>query len=81
MLAPGNTEANRQAVVTQESADNYALGYVCTTYFAHCRWDNLATFSVKFPASDVSTVDYFHPNPGGQAALAATTWTSSYWGS
>jgi lysophospholipase L1-like esterase len=80
LLAKANTEADRQAVVNQESADNHALGYVCTTYFPSCRWDNLATFSVKFPASEVSTVDYFHPNPTGQAALAATTWTSSYWG-
>ena len=80
MLAKTNTEADRQAVVTQEGADNYALGYVCTTYFPNCRLDNLATFNVKFPASEVSTVDYFHPNPSGQAALAATTWSASYWG-
>jgi lysophospholipase L1-like esterase len=80
MLAKTNTAADRQTVANQESADNYALRYVCTTYFANCRWDNLATFSVKFAASDVSTVDYFHPNPAGQAALAATTWTAGYWG-
>jgi lysophospholipase L1-like esterase len=81
MLAASNTDADRQKVVDQERADNYALGYVCTTYFVNCRWDNNTTFNFKFPASDVSTIDYFHPNPNGQADLADTTWLASYWGS
>jgi lysophospholipase L1-like esterase len=80
MLAKTNTDADRQKVVDQENIDNYVLGYVCTTYFANCRWDNNATFNVKIPATDVSTIDYFHPNPTGQADLAATTWKASYWG-
>ena len=81
LLAASNTDADRQMVVDQEAADNSALAYVCTTYFARCRWDNMATFNFKFPVSDVSTVDYFHPSPAGQADLAATTWAASYWGS
>jgi len=28
----------------------------------------------------VSTLDYFHPNASGEAVLANTTWTASYWG-
>jgi lysophospholipase L1-like esterase len=81
LLAASNTDADRQKVVDQEAADNSALAYVCTTYFASCRWDNMATFNFKFPVTDVSTVDYFHPSPAGHADLAATTWAASYWAS
>jgi lysophospholipase L1-like esterase len=80
MLAAGNTDADRQKVVAQENLDNYVMGYVCKTYFANCRWDNLATYNVVFSASEVSKIDYFHPNISGQAALAATTWKATYWG-
>jgi hypothetical protein len=61
-------------------AYNDAIATVCTTKFAQsCRWDNYATYNVKFTASDVSTVDYFHPSVAGQAKLAATSWSASYW--
>lgn len=80
MLAPNNTDADRQLVVDREYEYNYVLKTVCQTFFANCRWDNYATYAVKFPASDVSTVDYFHPSPSGQANLAAATWKASFWG-
>lgn len=79
MLSTANTEANRQTVVAQEAADNQALATVCAQ-FANCRWDNYAGYNFKFPASDVSTIDYFHPNLQGQNAVAATTWSASFWG-
>jgi lysophospholipase L1-like esterase len=78
MLASTNTEADRQAVLSQEQADNTALASVCGQ-FANCRWDNLATFNYRFAAADVSTIDYFHPSLTGQAHLAATTWSASFW--
>ena len=78
MLASTNTEADRQAVLSQEQADNAALADVCAQ-FVNCKWDNLATFNYKFVASDVSTIDYFHPSVSGQTHLAATTWAASYW--
>ena len=78
MLASTNTEADRQAVLSQEQADNAALARVCAQ-FVNCKWDNLATFNYKFTASDVSTIDYFHPSVAGQAHLAATTWSAGYW--
>jgi lysophospholipase L1-like esterase len=78
MLASTNTEADRQAVLTQEQDDNAALAAVCGQ-FANCKWDNLATFNYQFAASDVSTIDYFHPSVSGQAHLAATTWSAGYW--
>jgi len=81
MLAKANTDADRQKVVDQERLDNYLLGYVCTTFFPNCRWDNSATFNAKFSAVEVSKIDYFHPNVAGQAHLAAVTWAASYWAS
>ncbi len=82
MLSASNTEQMRQQVVTREREDNAAIAAVCTTEFTQsCRWDNYATFNVTFTASDVSTVDYFHPSVAGQAKLAATTWNASFWGS
>ena len=78
MLASTNTEADRQAVLSQEQADNSALATVCAP-FANCKWDNLATFNYQFAASDVSTIDYFHPSVSGQTHLAATTWGASFW--
>ncbi len=78
MLNPANTEADRQTVVAQEQADNQVLANVCAAY-AQCKWDGYATYNFNFPASDVSTVDYFHPNLAGQNALASTTWSAGYW--
>jgi hypothetical protein len=78
MLAPLNTAAQRQQVVDQELADNAVLASVCRSH-PNCRWDNNAVFNVQFPASDVSTVDYFHPSLAGQKALAAVTWAAGYW--
>lgn len=78
MLASTNTEADRQAVLSQEQADNNALATVCAQ-FVNCKWDNLATFNYQFAASDVSTIDYFHPSVSGQTHLAATTWSASFW--
>ena len=79
MLNNSNTEAQRQLVVAQEAADNQALLNTCAQY-ANCRWDNLAGFNFVFPAGDISTVDYFHPNIQGQNDVARITWKASYWG-
>jgi len=79
MLAASNTDADRQAVVQQEAVDNYILANVCLV-FPNCRWDNYATNTFKFPAADVSTIDFFHPNLAGQNDLAAVSWKASYWG-
>jgi lysophospholipase L1-like esterase len=78
MLSSSNTEADRQAVVAQEQADNNALASVCAQ-FANCRWDNLATYNYAFKTSDISTIDYFHPSISGQNTLAGVTWGAGYW--
>jgi lysophospholipase L1-like esterase len=79
MLSTSNTEANRQTVVAQEAADNQALAAVCAT-FANCRWDNYAGYKFKFPVTDISSIDYFHPNLHGQNDIASVTWSASFWG-
>lgn len=79
MLASTNSETQRQQVVAREAAFNQILARACAQY-ANCRWDQYATYNYKFSASQVSTLDYFHPSLSGQAALARVTWNASYWG-
>jgi lysophospholipase L1-like esterase len=78
MLGATRTAAERQQVVDREQAFNQILAQVCATY-ARCRWDNLAVYHYQFSASQVSTLDYFHPSLSGQAALARVTWAASLW--
>jgi lysophospholipase L1-like esterase len=80
MLNVKNTEAQRRIVQARQEAFNAALRTVCGHY-SRCRWDHSATFRYIFPATFVSTVDYFHPSIQGQRTLAAITWKQSYWGS
>ena len=83
MLSGSNTDSQRQAVLAREKEFNTVLASVCgsANYSAFCRWDDLATYKVAFSSSQVSKLDYFHPNESGQAVLASTTWAASYWGS
>jgi len=80
MLSASNTEADRQKVVAREAADNKALADVCASFPNNCRWDNYAGYNFKFPASDISGIDYFHPNLQGQKDIASVTWSASFWG-
>lgn len=78
MLNPFNTERQRQQVVRRELAFNRILRNVCAVY-PNCRFDGLATYGFRFDESHVSTLDYFHPDLDGQAALADVTWAASWW--
>src|SRR5215203_6868257 len=69
MLAATNTDTQRQQVVAREQAFNQILAEVCAQY-SRCRWDNKAVYNTQFSASQVSTLDFFHPSLSGQAALA-----------
>lgn len=77
MLSEHNTDRDRAAVDEREQADNAALAEVCGRY-ANCRFDNLATYHLRFTAEDVSSGDFFHPSKRGQATLAATTWKAGF---
>jgi lysophospholipase L1-like esterase len=79
MLSSSRTETQRQAVLAREREFNDALAAVCSGY-VNCRFDGYAVFNYPFASNQVSTLDYFHPNRSGQAAVAATTWTASWWG-
>jgi hypothetical protein len=78
MLGATRTAAERQQVVDREVAFNQILADGCRVY-ARCRWDNWAVYNYQFSASQVSTLDFFHPSLSGQAALARVTWAASWW--
>jgi lysophospholipase L1-like esterase len=78
MLGATRTAAQRQRVVDREVAFNQVLAEVCAGY-ARCRWDNWAVYRYQFSASQVSTLDFFHPSLSGQASLARVTWAASWW--
>jgi lysophospholipase L1-like esterase len=78
MLSPNNTETDRQTVLAREEAFNRVLAQTCGAY-ANCRFDGDAVFNYLFSGSQVSHLDYFHPNLSGQAALAEVTWGKSWW--
>jgi lysophospholipase L1-like esterase len=79
MLGATRTEAERQQVVAREVAFNQILAEGCQRYGPNCRWDGGATYNYKFSASQVSILDFFHPDLDGQAALASVTWAASWW--
>jgi lysophospholipase L1-like esterase len=79
MLGAARTEAERQKVVAREIAFNQILADTCNRYGANCRWDGGATYNYKFSSSQVSVLDFFHPDLDGQAALARVTWAASWW--
>jgi lysophospholipase L1-like esterase len=59
--------ADRRARVQQRNIEfNQALGEVCAE-FIHCHYDGGAAYALSFAASDVGTLDFFHPNTNGQA--------------
>ncbi|HZC52525.1 MAG TPA: SGNH/GDSL hydrolase family protein [Mycobacterium sp.] len=78
MLSSSTTDTQRRQVVARELAFNTVLADACQSV-ANCRWDNNATYNYKFAASQISTLDYFHPSLSGQAALASVTWNASWW--
>jgi hypothetical protein len=80
MLGATRTEAERQLVVDRERAFNRILADVCAQY-TRCRWDGGAVYNYQFSASQVSSLDFFHPSLSGQAALARVTWGASWWAS
>jgi lysophospholipase L1-like esterase len=75
LLNPSSTstsDENRRLNVKKRNEEfNVVIKEVCATYI-HCHYDNGAAFKVEFASSEVSTLDYFHPNTNGQAKAAAT---------
>ncbi|NUS15138.1 MAG: SGNH/GDSL hydrolase family protein [Streptomyces sp.] len=65
-----SANARRTAVRDRVVAYNAALASVCGQY-ARCRYDGGAVFRYPFGTDELSTWDWFHPNPKGQHELAA----------
>ena len=71
-------DVDRRARVRQRNIDfNTVLSEVCALY-AQCRFDNNVVFDGGVEASQVSTLDYFHPSITGQANIASVTWDATY---
>jgi lysophospholipase L1-like esterase len=67
---------DRRARVQQRNIDlNSKLRDVCAQYI-HCHYDGGAAYALNFVASDVGTIDYFHPNTNGQAKAAAAAFAN-----
>jgi lysophospholipase L1-like esterase len=74
MLANAGSTATadvaRRERVRQRVVDfNTQLEQVCAQHL-RCRFDGNAAFNTDFVLSDMSTIDYFHPNVAGQAKAA-----------
>lgn len=70
--------ARRAAVQQRVDEYNAELASACAAT-ANCRWDDGAVATQQFAASDISTIDYFHPSVAGQKLLAAITWAKTPW--
>ena len=78
VLGSANTPSDRRVVRRRTIALNGVLADVCRAHEI-CRSDELAVFRYAFSPSEVSKLDYFHPNLQGQAAVAQVTWQRSWW--
>jgi lysophospholipase L1-like esterase len=80
MMSLFSSPADRRAVITRERQFNRILQQVCATW-SRCRFDDHLVYDHDLTRDLVSRLDYFHPSPSGQAALAELTWRASWWGS
>jgi lysophospholipase L1-like esterase len=62
-------QARRDTVRARVIAYNAALREVCGQY-PRCRYDDGAVFRYPFTTNELSSWDWFHPGPAGQARLA-----------
>jgi lysophospholipase L1-like esterase len=81
LASPTSTTAanqqRRERVRAHVQLLNQQLREVCAEYI-HCRYDNDAAFNTNFVSSDMSSLDFFHPNVTGQAKAAAVTWAQTF---
>ncbi|SCF26592.1 Lysophospholipase L1 [Micromonospora viridifaciens] len=72
-------DVDRRARVRQRVVDyNTQLAQACVAYGPNCDFDDNAVFNYPFALSQVSTWDYFHPNPSGQAVLASVSYANGF---
>jgi lysophospholipase L1-like esterase len=78
LLSPERTDEQRQQVRERNIAFNAVLEQECAAY-ARCRFDGNALFNYPFSTSQVSELDYFHPNLAGQSEIARITFERGWW--
>lgn len=81
VLTPG---IDQTPVIERHAEFNRILEDVCASMNTaalpnRCRFDGYAIANTDFLASDISTVDYFHPSIAGQKKLSAIAWAASFW--
>jgi lysophospholipase L1-like esterase len=72
-------DTDRRNRVRQRVVDyNTQLAQACAAYGPNCRFDGNAVFGYPFALSQLSTWDYFHPNPTGQGVLASVSYAAGF---
>ena len=72
-------DVERRQTVRQRVIDfNAALSAECAEYTGSCHYDGGVVFGYPFVLSQLSTIDYFHPNVAGQQVLAGVSWDAGY---
>jgi lysophospholipase L1-like esterase len=73
--------ARRQQFRDRVDAYDAALALSCRNYGSLCRWDGGAVHGFEFSLSQVSALDFFHPNAEGENRIAKLTYPPSFdWG-
>jgi lysophospholipase L1-like esterase len=69
----------RRDRVRQRVVDfNTQLAEACAAYGPNCAFDHNAVFNTQFTLDQVSSWDYFHPNPAGQRVLAQASYAAGF---
>jgi len=73
--------ARRQQFSERVDAYDAALAAACKAMGSHCKWDGGAVHGFQFSLSQVSALDFFHPNAEGENQIAKLTYPGSFgWG-
>jgi len=68
--------ARRQAFRDRITAYNGQIRAACSAYGPRCRFADVSTFA--FDLTNLSAIDFFHPNASGQEALADQTYPGTF---
>ncbi|PPI56046.1 hypothetical protein E2R33_09670 [Rathayibacter toxicus] len=79
-LSPTEAAATTAAENRRRDEYNAILQRTCAADGPLCHWDGGALSRLNFTPDLLSTVDHFHPNIAGQAAIAEVEWNASSFG-
>jgi lysophospholipase L1-like esterase len=73
--------ARRRQFAERVDAYDAALAAACKAFGPRCRWDGGAVHGFRFSLSQISALDFFHPNAEGENQIARLTYPGSFgWG-